>query len=146
MQDFLRRYTCSCPAIRWSDSAVVVDTTSARTCDIQDGLVGGPWTEAENDRIVLVYFAMLGDGLEGRPYNKAKHDRELQTHIGRGKGAIEYKHKRISGALIRLAQTWILRYRSAFNTRHPSLARSNSGCTAIQSSLPPRTASAVCPA
>ena len=78
-------------------------------------MVGGPWTDSENDQIVAAYFAMLEDDLAGRPYNKAKHNRELQAQVRRGKGAIEYKNQNISAVLIGLAQTWIPGYRPAFN-------------------------------
>ena len=78
-------------------------------------MVSGPWTDAENDLIVADYFAMLQDNLAHRTYSKAEHNRALQAQVGRGKGAIEYKHQNISAVLVCLAQTWLPGYPPAFN-------------------------------
>lgn len=73
------------------------------------------WTDAQNEKIVADYFAMLADDLTGRAYNKAQHNRVLQTQIGRPRGSIEYKHQNISAVLKGLGETWILGYKPAFN-------------------------------
>ena len=73
------------------------------------------WTEEENDHIVADYFAMLDADLAGRPYNKAGHNRSLQRKIGRGRAAIEFKHRNVSAVLKSLGHLWIPSYRPAFN-------------------------------
>ena len=57
-------------------------------------MAGAPWTDAENDKIVADYFAMLKQHLEGRPYTKAEHNRQLQGLIGRSRESIEFKHQK----------------------------------------------------
>lgn len=79
------------------------------------GMVGEPWTDAENGLIVADYFAMLSDDLARRPYNKAEHNRALQARIGRDRGSIEYKHQNISAVLQWLGQPWIAGYKPALN-------------------------------
>lgn len=78
-------------------------------------MVGGDWTDEENDAIVADYFAMLTNEVAGRPYSKAEHNRSLQALIGRSHGSIEYKHQNISGVLKGLAEAWIPGYKPAFN-------------------------------
>ena len=78
-------------------------------------MVGRPWSDDENQAIVADYFKMLAEDLAGHRYNKAEHNRRLQSHIGRSKGAIEYKHQNISAVLIGLGETWIPGYRPASN-------------------------------
>lgn len=79
---------------------------------------GTPWTDAENDATVAAYFAMLAEELAGRGYNKAGHNRRLQARIGRGQGAIEYKHGNISAVLDMLGAPWIDGYKPAPNFQH----------------------------
>ena len=78
-------------------------------------MVGDPWSDAENDLIVADYFAMLAADLAAHPYNKAERNRALQARIGRGRGAIEYKHQNISAVLQWLGQPWIVGYKPALN-------------------------------
>ena len=78
----------------------------------------GPWTDDENDATVADYFAMLAKELGGRRYNKAEHNRRLQARIGRGRGAIEYKHQNISAVLKALAETWVVGYKPAYNIQN----------------------------
>jgi hypothetical protein len=78
-------------------------------------MAGEDWTDAENDLTVADYFAMLQDDLAGRPYSKAEHNRQLQAQIGRGRGAIEFKHQNISAVLKGIGETWILGYKPAMN-------------------------------
>ena len=79
---------------------------------------GTPWTDDENDATVADYFAMLAEELAGRRYNKAEHNRRLQARIGRGQGAIEYKHGNISAVLQTLGAPWIDGYKPAPNFQH----------------------------
>ncbi len=78
-------------------------------------MVGDPWSDAENDLIVADYFAMLAADVAAHPYNKAERNRALQARIGRGRGAIEYKHQNISAVLQWLGQPWIHGYKPALN-------------------------------
>jgi len=77
--------------------------------------MAGDWNDAQNDAIVMDYFAMLADDIVGRPYSKAEHNRLLQARIGRGRGSIEYKHQNISAVLKGLGEAWIPGYKPAFN-------------------------------
>ena len=79
------------------------------------GMAGDPWNDTENDLIVADYFAMLAADLAAHPYNKAERNRALQARIGRGRGAIEYKHQNISAVLRWLGQPWIAGYKPALN-------------------------------
>ena len=82
------------------------------------GGAGTPWTDGENDATVAEYFAMLAEHLAGRSYNKAEHNRRLQARIGRSHGAIEYKHRNISGVLHMLKAPWLAGYRPAQHFQH----------------------------
>ena len=82
-------------------------------------MAGIPWTEEENDKIVVDYFAMLADDLAGRHYNKAEHNRRLQHEIERSRSSIEYKHRNISAVLKVLGETWIKGYMPAENFQKP---------------------------
>jgi hypothetical protein len=73
------------------------------------------WTDEQNDAIVADYFAMLADDIAGKPYVKTEHNRRLQAKIGRGRGAIEYKHQNVSAVLKGLGEDWIPGYKPAFN-------------------------------
>lgn len=53
---------------------------------------GSAWSGEEVDAIVADYFSMLGSELAGRPYKKAHFRAALAARIGRGEGAIEFKH------------------------------------------------------
>ncbi len=58
------------------------------------------WTDAENDLIVAVYFAMLADDVVGHPYSKAEHRRRLLPRLdNRSEGSVEFKHQNISAVL-----------------------------------------------
>ena len=75
-----------------------------------------PWTDEENDRIVVDYFAMLADDIVGRPYNKAEHRRALLPLLNdRSEGSVEFKHQNISAVLKGLGEAWIPGYKPAFN-------------------------------
>ncbi len=82
-------------------------------------MVGEVWTDEENDMIIADYFAMLFEELSERPINKAKHNRNLQSAIGRSRGAIEWKHQNISAVLIGLGEARITGYKPAFNFQEP---------------------------
>jgi len=82
-------------------------------------MVGEFWTDEENDTIIDDYFAMLFDDLSDRPYNKAKHNRDLQSVIGRSRGAIEWKYQNISAVLTGLGEARITGYKPAFNFQTP---------------------------
>ena len=58
---------------------------------------------------------MLRDDLAGKPYSKAEHNRQLQGHIDRGRGAIEFKHQNVSAVLKGLGEAWIEGYKPAMN-------------------------------
>jgi len=77
---------------------------------------GGDWADEENDRTVADYFAMLADDIAGRPYSKTEHRRALLPLLtGRSAGAVEFKHRNISGILKGFGEDWILGYKPAFN-------------------------------
>ncbi len=77
--------------------------------------VAGDWSDAENDRIVSDYFAMLAEDLAGRPYNKAAHNRALQGRLpGRSHQSIEFKHRNVSAVMQLLNQPWITGYLPAY--------------------------------
>lgn len=79
-------------------------------------MAGGDWTDEENDRIVADYFAMLADDIAGEHYSKAEHRRALLPLLtGRSAGAVEFKHRNISGVLKGFGEDWIPGYRPAFN-------------------------------
>lgn len=73
------------------------------------------WTAEQNDGLVADYFAMLLAELRGESVNKAEHNRQLQRLIGRGRGAIEYKHQNVSAVLQGLGEDWLAGYKPAFN-------------------------------
>ncbi len=73
------------------------------------------WTDEELDLIVADYFAMLTDEALGNPYSKAAHNRDLQTHIARTGGSIEFKHQNISAVLLKLGLPRIAGYLPAAN-------------------------------
>ena len=79
---------------------------------------GTPWTDEENDAIVLVYFRMLADQLAGNEYNKAARNRDLDALIGRGTGSIGYKHNNISAVLEMLGAPWLKGYKPAQHFQH----------------------------
>ena len=58
---------------------------------------------------------MLRDDLAGKPNSKAEHNRQLQGHIDRGRGAIEFKHQNVSAVLKGLGEAWIEGYKPAMN-------------------------------
>lgn len=92
---------------------------SDRAACVGWGPLAGDWTDAENDRIVADYFAMLAADVAGRRYSKAAHNRALQAVIGRPRGSIEYKHQNISAVLKGLGEEWIgaTSRRSTFRNR-----------------------------
>jgi hypothetical protein len=73
------------------------------------------WTEEELDLIVADYFAMLTEEALGKLYSKAAHNRDLQTHIDRTGGSIEFKHQNISAVLLKLGLPRITGYLPAAN-------------------------------
>lgn len=75
----------------------------------------GPWTDEENDLIVVDYFTMLADDVAGRPYSKSEHNRRMQEKIDRSRKSIEFKHQNISAVLKGLGENWIPGYRPAFH-------------------------------
>ncbi|WP_106797458.1 DUF3883 domain-containing protein [Rhizobium sp. H4] len=75
----------------------------------------GPWTDTENDLIVVDYFAMLASDVAGNRYNKAERNRGLQSQLGRSRTSIEFKHQNISAVLKGLGEDWIPGYKPAFN-------------------------------
>ncbi|MBO9107295.1 DUF3883 domain-containing protein [Agrobacterium sp. S2/73] len=75
----------------------------------------GPWTDEENDLIVVDYFTMLADDVAGRPYSKSDHNRELLEKIDRSRKSIEFKHQNISAVLKGLGEDWIPGYKPAFH-------------------------------
>ena len=77
--------------------------------------MSGVWTDAENDALVADYLAMLRAELRGESYSKAEHNRALQDRIGRGRGAIEFKHQNVTAVLMGLGEPWIEGYKPAPN-------------------------------
>lgn len=75
----------------------------------------GPWSDTENDLIVVDYFAMLAADVAGSRYNKAERNRGLQSQLGRSRTSIEFKHQNISAVLKGLGEDWIPGYKPAFN-------------------------------
>jgi hypothetical protein len=73
------------------------------------------WTDEELDLIVADYFAMLRDETIGTHYSKAEHNRDLQRHIDRSQGSIEFKHQNISAVLLKLGLPRIGGYLPAAN-------------------------------
>jgi Domain of unknown function (DUF3883) len=73
-------------------------------------MANGDWTRDEVEATVADYFAMLEQELLAEPYSKAEHNRQLQQHIGRSKGSIEFKHQNISAVLINFRQPFIRGY------------------------------------
>ncbi len=76
----------------------------------------GPWTDEENDLIVVDYFAMLADDISAQSYSKAEHRRSLLLRLNdRSEGSVEFKHQNISAVLKGLGEDWIPGYKPAFN-------------------------------
>ncbi|QQM29629.1 DUF3883 domain-containing protein [Martelella lutilitoris] len=75
----------------------------------------GPWTDEENDLIVVDYFTMLADDIAGCPYSKSEHNRRMLEKIGRSRKSIEFKHQNISAVLKGLGEDWIPGYKPAFH-------------------------------
>jgi Domain of unknown function (DUF3883) len=73
------------------------------------------WTDEELDLIVADYFSMLNDEAAGTHYTKADHNRDLQKHIDRSQGSIEFKHQNISAVLLKLGLPRINGYLPAAN-------------------------------
>jgi hypothetical protein len=68
---------------------------------VEEGVAGSPWTEAEVEAAVAVYFQMLRMQELGQRPNKAEHNRRLQQMLpARNKASIERKHGNISAVLI----------------------------------------------
>lgn len=66
----------------------------------EKGVTGYPWTEAEVETAVAVYFQMLRMQELGQKPNKAEHNRRLQVLLpARSKSSIERKHSNISAVL-----------------------------------------------
>lgn len=75
----------------------------------------GPWTDEENDLIVVDYFTMLADDVAGRPYSKSDHNRRMLEKIDRSRKSVEFKHQNISAVLKGLGEDWIPGYKPAFH-------------------------------
>jgi hypothetical protein len=66
----------------------------------EEGVTGSPWTEAEVDAVVAVYFQMLRMQELGQKPNKTEHNRQLKQLLpARNAASIEYKHRNISAVL-----------------------------------------------
>lgn len=66
----------------------------------EEGITGLPWTRAEVEAAVTVYFRMLRMQEMGQRPNKSEHNRRLHELIpARNLPAIEYKHRNISAVL-----------------------------------------------
>lgn len=66
----------------------------------EEGITGSPWTEAEVETVVGIYFHMLRLQELGQKPNKAEHNRRLQQLLpARNAASIEYKHRNISAVL-----------------------------------------------
>lgn len=76
---------------------------------------GEDWSREENEAIVADYFSMLVEELSGRRYSKAEHRRNLQRHVHRSDGSIEYKHQNISAVLIENGRQYIRGYKPAYS-------------------------------
>ena len=67
---------------------------------IGDGETGRPWSPAEVETIVAVYFQMLRMQEMGQTPNKTEHNRRLLEALpARNIASIEYKHRNISAVL-----------------------------------------------
>jgi len=67
---------------------------------IEDGETGKPWSPAEVEAIVAVYFQMLRMQEMGQTPNKTEHNRRLLELLpARNVASIEYKHRNISAVL-----------------------------------------------
>ena len=67
---------------------------------IEDGETGKPWSLAEVEATVAVYFQMLRMQEMGQTPNKSEHNRRLKELIpARSLGSIERKHSNISAVL-----------------------------------------------
>lgn len=67
---------------------------------IEDGETGQPWSKAEVEAIVDVYFQMLRRQEMGQRVNKTEHNRRLLELLkARNLASIEYKHRNISAVL-----------------------------------------------
>ncbi len=73
------------------------------------------WKDNEIEMIVRDYLEMLNLELSGKEFNKADRNRELQRHLERTKGSIEYKHQNISAVMDRLGLPFIQGYKPAAN-------------------------------
>ena len=59
----------------------------------------GPWSDAENDRTIASYFAMLAEEVAGRRHSKAAYRHALIPLLqNRPDEAIAFKHRNISTA------------------------------------------------
>lgn len=77
--------------------------------------VGTNWSENELRETVESYFRILSEELQGAVYSKTTFRNELLSKIRRTKGAIEYKYRNISAALIAKGLPYIDGYKPASN-------------------------------
>ena len=74
------------------------------------------WSRFEVEAIVADYFDMFVKDLRGIPFKKIEHNRQLQTILnGRTHGSIEFKHRNISAALLKLRRPYLSGYVPALN-------------------------------
>ena len=70
-------------------------------------MAGTDWTDAQNDAVVVAYFAMLSDDLAGQPINKAATYRDLAAQINRSAKSIEFKFQNVSAVMVGIGHTWV---------------------------------------
>jgi hypothetical protein len=82
------------------------------------------WSEQEVELLVAIYFAMLEAELSGRPYSKAEHNASLRPLLdNRSKASVEFKHQKVSAALVDMGLPYIEGYRPARNYQKTLLPR-----------------------
>lgn len=77
---------------------------------------GQPWTDAEIEIVLDVYFEMLVNELGGHEYVKAEYRRRCAERLrSRSDKAIEFKWCNISAVLEEMSQPWISGYKPLAN-------------------------------
>lgn len=74
---------------------------------------GTDWTGEENAVLVRAYLEMLELELSEERYSKAEFNRRAQAQIQRSRGAVEYKLRNVSQALLEISHPWIEGYKPA---------------------------------
>jgi hypothetical protein len=86
--------------------------------------VAADWAEIEVEFIIADYFSMLFDELAGKPYSKTEHRKKLLVQLPkRSEPSIEYKHRNISAALVKIGAVYINGYKPAWNYQKALLDR-----------------------